>query len=578
MNEVLYRKYRPKDFDGVVGHENFKQILLNELESDSLPHALLFNGQKGTGKTSVARIIAKVYNCKNNNQNKSISCDKCESCINFINDSHPDIIEIDAASNNGVDEIRGLKQNINISPIIGRHKIYIIDEVHMLTQSAFNAFLKTLEEPPSFVVFILATTEIHKIPQTILSRCQLYNFNKLSFLDIKEKIEEICIKEGREVDDECLSEIYYMCDGSLRDALNILDQLFAFLPDKVTIDQFKRVFSTISKKEKLNLILFILEKKYDEIFDFFNKIDNQNINNSVFILSLIDILKELIESKIVNNKKSFIYITNEDFNIFSKFNYNDILKVADIFILLYQKNKNNNLKPKIILITLIAKLLLISNNIIDKSMGVIDSHSESIDQLKFSIYDQEKNVKNKKNINTEYKLEKNDTINENDNVEIKKNITYKIKESAIFMCLNKSTKKYREEFTIALSRADFSKLNNISFLEKSKIIAATKDCLLYATKSGENEMLINYKDLISNEETIKQIKNLFGSKIAIIQIEQNKVQLIKIKYDIDKDRYNSSNFSLTDFYEGKYFDSNDNHDEKLGKIIGLFGKDNVKID
>ena len=228
---ALYRKYRPNNFDDLVGQNGVSSIIKNEILSNKLSHAYLFSGPRGTGKTSTAKIIAKMINC-NNLSKDGVPCGKCDNCLNFINSS--DIVEIDAASNNGVDEIRDLRDKVNLVPTNGKYKVYIIDEVHMLTTQAFNALLKTLEEPPAHVIFILATTEFYKIPATVVSRCQKFQFLKFTDEEIVNRLSKIALNENIKVNDDILYEIARLSDGGMRDAINMLDQLSSF-SDSITI-------------------------------------------------------------------------------------------------------------------------------------------------------------------------------------------------------------------------------------------------------------------------------------------------------------------------------------------------------
>ena len=211
--KVFYRKYRPKIFTELVGQESIKDVLINSIKTNKIAHAYIFTGPRGTGKTSTAKIFAKTLNCLHNEN--GISCDECDMCKTY-NES-ADIIEIDAASNNGVEEIRNLRDSVKVAPYNSKYKVYIIDEVHMLSNSAWNAFLKTLEEPPSHVIFILATTEINKIPDTVMSRCQRFDFTKIPFEVMKQHLHKICQLEHIEIDNDALEEIVNISNGCLRE-------------------------------------------------------------------------------------------------------------------------------------------------------------------------------------------------------------------------------------------------------------------------------------------------------------------------------------------------------------------------
>ena len=233
MHKALYRVYRPKTFEDVVGQEHIVKTLKNQIKNNNIGHAYLFSGTRGTGKTSTAKIFARAVNCLNPINEEP--CNECEICRDTLNDNIMDVVEIDAASNNSVDDIRELRESVKYTPSKAKYKVYIIDEVHMLSQGAFNALLKTLEEPPSYVIFILATTEPHKIPATILSRCQRFDFKRVSSKDIAARMAYICEKEDIEVEDKALNLIARNSQGALRDALSILDQCMSFGNDKIDI-------------------------------------------------------------------------------------------------------------------------------------------------------------------------------------------------------------------------------------------------------------------------------------------------------------------------------------------------------
>ncbi len=249
--KALYRTYRPQTFNEVAGQKVIVQTLENALKQNKIAHAYLFAGPRGTGKTTMAKLFAKALNCE---EGVGHQCNKCSNCLGVINGSHPDIFEIDAASNNGVDSVRDLVDNVNYSPIKGRYKVYIIDEVHMMSASAFNALLKTLEEPPAHVIFILATTEPHKILPTILSRCQRYNFTKVSDKDIKERMVDILNEEKITYEEKALDLIISLADGGVRDALSMLDQVLAYANNNLTEQNVLDLFALLSKPEKLSLL------------------------------------------------------------------------------------------------------------------------------------------------------------------------------------------------------------------------------------------------------------------------------------------------------------------------------------
>ena len=300
--KVLYRKYRPKDFNDLYGQKNIKKLLMESIKSNKLAHAYLFSGPRGTGKTSTAKLFAKTINCEN--QQDGIPCNTCQSCLNY--EESADIIEIDAASNNGVDEIRELRDNAKILPNYSKYKIYIIDEVHMLSQSAWNAFLKILEEPPSHIIFILATTEIQKIPITILSRCQRYNFNKIRSEVISENLKTISEKENINITDEAINYISILADGGMRDALSFLDQL-SKENELIDIDLVEKTFGLIRDDEINNIFLALFNRDYEKFEKIISNYQNRGLDTNLLITKFIDYLL-ILENKVLKNESNILSI------------------------------------------------------------------------------------------------------------------------------------------------------------------------------------------------------------------------------------------------------------------------------
>lgn len=258
MHKALYRTYRPQTFEDMVGQRHIIKTLKNQIKNDNVGHAYLFTGTRGTGKTSTAKIFARAVNCINPNDQEP--CNKCEVCESILNDNTMDTIEIDAASNNSVDDIRELRESVKYSPTNCKYKVYIIDEVHMLSQGAFNALLKMLEEPPSYVIFILATTEPHKIPATILSRCQRFDFKRVTINEMVKRMKDICTGENMEVEERALNLIASNSQGALRDALSILDQCMSFGEDKITYDDVVELMGTVNIEQLFDLSQYIIDQ------------------------------------------------------------------------------------------------------------------------------------------------------------------------------------------------------------------------------------------------------------------------------------------------------------------------------
>ncbi|KJQ46395.1 DNA polymerase III subunit gamma/tau [Mycoplasma mycoides subsp. mycoides] len=359
--ESLYRTYRPKDFNSVAGHNNIKEILEKQIKDNRINHALLFSGQRGTGKTSVARIFAKTINCLN--LTNSTACEQCNNCKLANQNQLIDIIEIDVASNNGVDEIREIKNSVSTLPLNSKYKVYIIDEVHMLTKQAFNALLKTLEEPPVYAIFILATTEFNKIPQTILSRCQIFNFTKIDKNSLKNRLQYIANQENYQIEKEVLDEIFYLSEGSLRDAINILEQLMLATDDLITIKSLKSIFLIATKQEQLQVIHQSLNNNTSFIISYFQKANDQGMNWDVFALGLIEILKEIIEYKLTNNTEFLNILEKNEVEQFNSINVNNLFILADNLAEAYFKTKAANISFNYLLLSLLKTINSNNNNL-----------------------------------------------------------------------------------------------------------------------------------------------------------------------------------------------------------------------
>jgi DNA polymerase-3 subunit gamma/tau len=290
--EALYRKYRPTRFSEIVGQEHIKRLLKNALEKRRISHAYIFAGPRGTGKTTTARIIAKSLNCEKNQYEEP--CNECVSCKAIDSGSHLDVIELDAASNRGIDEVRKIRDGVNFTPVMGKYKVYIIDEVHMLTKEAFNALLKTLEEPPEHVVFILATTNPEKIPPTIISRCQVLEFRNISNNEIKNRLREICIKEGYDVTEDALEKIVKKAAGGLRDALSILEQVVRYSGGEVTPETVNEALGLVSEETIDKFIEAILSGNFEDIEGIIDEVYTERGDFDTF---LTQVMEKLLENK-----------------------------------------------------------------------------------------------------------------------------------------------------------------------------------------------------------------------------------------------------------------------------------------
>lgn len=312
--QALYRKYRPKNFDDFIDQDNVKRILVNSIKNNKISHAYLFAGPRGIGKTSMAKIFAKAVNCMEFEKHDDV-CDECENCLE-CNENSVDIIEIDAASNNGVDQIRDLKNKISIVPSVLKYKVYIVDEVHMLTNSAFNALLKTLEEPPGYVIFILATTEFYEVPETIVSRCQCFNFSRISLNSLMKRLRFIADSEKIKVDDDTLREIAEFSNGGLRDAIGVLDKLNSFTNGNIKSEDFKAINNLVSNEDIKKLYTSIVDNNKKEVLSVLEKV---NLDGYDF-KNLIERLMVYIRDNLANNINDNKDINNIDIKLVSCLN------------------------------------------------------------------------------------------------------------------------------------------------------------------------------------------------------------------------------------------------------------------
>lgn len=312
--KALYRTYRPSTFEEVAGQKHIVKTLKNALATNKIAHAYLFCGPRGTGKTSMAKLLAKALNCE---EGLGHQCNHCSNCLAVSDGSHPDVIEIDAASNNGVDEVRDLIEKVKYSPIKGRYKVYIIDEVHMMTSGAFNALLKTLEEPPAHVVFILATTEAHKVLPTIVSRCQRYDFSKVDDEDIIKRLKEIFAKENITYEEDALKSITTLADGGVRDALSIADQVIAYSGSNISEKDVEDLFGLASIEEKVDFLNNINEQNTKYVLEKMNKFIEAGVDIKRLTTDMLDILKDVIIYKNTNDVSLLVKLKENQVKDFS---------------------------------------------------------------------------------------------------------------------------------------------------------------------------------------------------------------------------------------------------------------------
>lgn len=467
---ALYRKYRPKTFNDVSGQKVIIQTLKNVIKNNKLTHSYLFIGPRGTGKTSVAKIFAKTINCEN--QIDGCSCEKCSSCISNNNNENIDIIEMDAASNNGVDEIREIKNHITLLPTDSKYKIYIIDEVHMLTTGAFNALLKTLEEPPEHVIFILATTEPHKIPLTIKSRCQSFEFKPIPKQNMIDRLKYICEQENIKIDDESLGLIAKNSNGGMRDAISLLDQVNAYSDGNIKPEDIILLNGRISESEIEKLLDFIVDENYEDCFKFIDEIENSGKEFSYICEDVSSFLRKKMLDEQIDNKKYKI----------SKNNIIEIIMILNDCI-----NQMKNTRDKRIYFDLTIMKIF---DVLNKKQTNVQTNKtyDSDENKKVKEYSKPKKIEEVKEEKQNFIIE---DYNELMNIRLNNILSMANKESLI------TYKKIFEDLSFNVTNLDDLKIVNI--LNDCKLKAACKNgIVITADNNNILDELYNNLDVIEN--------------------------------------------------------------------------------
>lgn len=330
MYKALYRKYRSKTFDELYGQDAVVASLKNQVKNNEISHAYIFQGTRGTGKTSAAKILSRAVNCLHPVDGNP--CNECENCKRILNESVLDVVEMDAASNNGVDDIRDLKDKVIYPPQVLKYKVYIIDEVHMLSKGAFNALLKILEEPPRHLIFILATTEIEKIPATILSRSQKFNFKRISVEDIEDNLKRITELEGKSCDDEVFTLIAKTADGAMRDALSVLDQLLTKNKDHIKLEDAMEVLGISSSDLLFSLSSAMIKRDINSSLDVIDEIYREGVDFNTLASQILSHFRDILLVKTLSNPKKIVYTTylKEFQNLAGSLELEDLLDIIEV--------------------------------------------------------------------------------------------------------------------------------------------------------------------------------------------------------------------------------------------------------
>lgn len=540
---ALYRKYRPSNFSNVVGQKVVVNILKNSLTTGHISHAYLFAGPRGTGKTSIAKIFAKAVNCLDFHDDV---CGKCENCIN-LEKNDIDIIEIDAASNNGVEEIRTIRDNAKLLPSFCKYKVYIIDEVHMLSTGAFNALLKTLEEPPAHVIFILATTEINKIPLTILSRCQRFDFSRLCENDISERLKYILSSENKSLSEDVIDYISNVADGGLRDAINLLDQVLSLNKQNISVSDIEQLSGKISDETIKELFTYIKTVNYKKMLELLDNISSQGKN----LLDLVN--KMLIFLRDVSiNIQIPDYFNTEYSNILNKYSFMEkqnltITKMLTELSLELKNSLNQKMLIEIYLLN-IFKLFEVPDkykNTSEISEVKISDTSENLDS------ENEKNsVNNLKNYDKMKKIRINNVL-----CEANKDILLEYKNKLIEINDYMSDKKYN---------------SIVVLLNSANIVCASEKYILFSFDNLTNLELF-YENLLLIESLLSSI---LEKNVKIVSVLQHEWDNIKNQYIFKKK--NGEKYVFIEENDVK-LDCELIEDDAQSFANGIFGEESVNM-
>lgn len=535
--KALYRKYRPSNFSEVVGQQYIIATLQNAIKNNKLAHAYLFCGPRGTGKTTIAKILAKTVNCQEEDPTKRPCC-HCASCLDIQNSASPDVIEMDAASNNGVDEARDLVEKVKYAPMNGRYKVYIIDEVHMMTVNAFNALLKTIEEPPEYCIFILATTEPHKVLPTIISRCQRFDFKKIAASVIVGNLRNICEKENVKCDEDALKLIASLADGGMRDALSILDQCIAYKENDITAIDVSNVYGVATLQEKMDLFKEIKEQETEKIVKKVNEIAEKGIDISRLTNDLINIAKEAV--------------------IYSHSKNADILEVID-----------EDTAGQLLRMYSSSKLLTFIDLLVETQAKYKEATS-ALTYFEVCLLKMMEESVDKPIVQKEIIVERKVTTETNTANEMSSNLEYiDYSDEQYFEILTKANKKIKE-----IDNKIISNLPSDSFTTKeNKLLALVKKAVIMA--SSESDIILTVNDRMQ-ANTLNEIENNKIIKDLLSKYLQNQKGVIAVTQE-------QSDYLIT------YFLSHRNNkqqpqqvkEEKQStteeRLTSLFGKDGFDI-
>ena len=535
--QSLYRKWRPQTFEDIIGQKHITQTLINAISLNRISHAYIFSGPRGVGKTTTARILAKSLNCVKGPTPHP--CNKCERCMRITDGYSMDVIEIDGASNNGVDSIRELRNKVNFAPTEGKYKVYIIDEVHMLSQGAFNALLKTLEEPPSHVIFIFATTDPHKIPSTILSRCQWFNFRRISLADIIAKLKKIAKDEGLNINDKTLNIIARSSTGSMRDAESILDQIIAYCGKEITSQSVREVLGIIEEEVFFEFIEAIINDDTLKGVEIINRTADLGGDASQFIRNLMEYvhnlsLAKVCQKEILNLQGIFIEDRERLLKQSKTIQLEKLFNIID-YLAEAEKKMRYIRHPWIILEMLVIKFTAADNYSLKEVKKEKDEYS-----LDFSA---KKDVSElgKKNTGIKEKLPPKKKIQ--DKIKSKEDPSIKAKKSPINLELRQAWPKILERVKkTKIAVYSFILANNLIAVENNKLIIGFNKEYTFHKESLErqnNKMLLQelIKEEIGRILAVECIINDNSKEDSFLEDKQeNKREIVKTKNGENKEK------------------------------------------
>ena len=584
MYQALYRKYRPKDFDSVVGQDSIIKTLKNSIINNNFSHAYMFFGSRGTGKTTVSKIFARNVNCLN--PKDGLACGKCENCLDSFSNECVDIIEIDAASNNGVDEIRELRNNIHLVPNKLKYKVYIIDEFHMLSDGAFNALLKTLEEPPEHVIFILATTDPQKVPETIVSRCQFFSFKRISTDVIISKLSEIVKAEKIKIDDDVLKKIALLSDGGLRDSIVSLDKLVSYTSDKITIDDFNDLNGIISDQDVHSFLSNIFSNNIDKVLLSINDFNSCGKNLIQIIIQIINYSRDLIVDYYLNG-------TELEFSLDLLQNFTNLLneKLTDI-----KKSGNTKIYLEMLLLKFMKEncdnSLYVHNNV--SSVQKIEDNNtvcvKNVDIVENTNSDINNNVNEdtKSSSNTLKEpinevVEKRFAEDEGNNIvdDVSNNVRKILNINEIMDARINNTFVSASKDLLQLELKNFDLLRDYSFdQEVGYLVNSILDSKIRAV--GSNDLIISYDSDALVDENLVNIVSLNDVYNKITNSNKNIAIVSDDKWNSLKNEYiynlkNNIKYNLIDEPD-IVFEEIEKDDIIINSAISLFGDDIVEVD